>query len=295
MENNNPIREYFINNIALFVGILLVLIIFAIARTPYFNPCCEETSTCPECPNCPGNGGSDNCVPDDTKIIISLEDLSISCSNEQDCFIAYENKFDIIAHPDAYGTLASQRLEDPAFIGYKVCDGPNPGWNCNEPPDAFNNSPLPDPKGDHVFVSLRNINSSLRANILDIEEDSDILLEYNTCSDKAGDPKDGKFLNICLLDVGETFETLFLKYTDIVNCDRDFLLCTQPQIIQTCPDDAMVLEDWINDNSIKRFTVWVQHGLDNYYITILKTDEENKVFRIAYSNPAYLSGKFIFN
>ena len=154
MENSNPIRDYFINNIGLFVGILLVLIIFAIARLDYFNSCCENGTVncpeCPTCPTCPGQGGVDDCVPDNTKVIISLDDLSIDCSDDQDCFTVYENKFDIIAHPDAYGTLAAQQLEDPAFIGYKVCDGPNPGWNCNEPPNDFNNAPLPDKQNGHV-------------------------------------------------------------------------------------------------------------------------------------------------
>ena len=45
----------------------------------------------------------------------------------------------------------------------------------------------------------------------------------------------------------------------------------------------------------QKFTAKVFQETEAIYFTLIKTADPSKVIRIAYKDPAYLEGKFIFN
>jgi len=215
-----------------------------------------------------------DCAANDTKIHISLADLRIACEGGADCFARYEDKMGIISH---LKEEPNQAKVDPAYLGYFLNDGSVakfPGINCSEPPPGGGGIVAPTtPAIDLLSSTGKNV-----------------YLEFSSCADQAGNPSDGKFIGITFLDLN--YEKTYEHYAGL-SCKSGYLNNKSAKLPLTCSTDGSEIK-WENELSAPKFTAKIAHGPSFMYVTIIKTPHTDKVIRIAYSNPAYLDGRFIF-
>ena len=144
MSDHKPFKEYWQKNQGFYYGVTLTILILLLAKFVFFEPCCpgEGNGTLPP------KKDDEECVPHNTKVLISLSELTVECEGGVDRFEKYSDKFDRISHPDEYnGPQGAMPLEqwdvaphndnDPAYLGFVLCDGTISGVKCNEPPDQF--------------------------------------------------------------------------------------------------------------------------------------------------------------
>jgi len=288
-------------NQGILYGVFLTLLILWIGKNFLYNPCCENTQVVdnpmfeqvkPGKPQ--GIVREDDplvarCPEEQESIIINLNDLTVTCESGRNCFERYDDKIGIISHQADYEPEIQGDL-DPAYLGYKLCDGNLPGINCNEPPplgggggggeDEFSHFP----SDSYDFKS----GSPIASDILSLTSNDPLLL-YNPCPQQSSN-----FITICVLDFD--FDAEKRAYLSDGDCSKDYLDCINDDLPLLCPNSPVDFATWEDGISADKFTVRTMHSdtkgnTSVIYVTLIKTNEDNKVFRIAYNNDAYLKGR----
>lgn len=307
MSEPTSFKDFLKKNQGILYGVVLTLAILTMGRYVLYSPagCCGEqkkderkseiidkSTVDNKLPPNSLTGGvrRPNCNGDTARIIISIDDLTVGCEDGVDCFQRYDNKIQIISHKEEYDD-GDQGAVDMAYLGYALCDGTVPGFSCNEPP----------PRGDQFGPSTSSGfdyegGNPFTGDLLAITN-NDPLLFYNPCLDRERDLENDPFITICLLEFD--YDSVRNYYLGGQQCTRDFFQCRDKVLPLECPGDHVGdLVTWEDNMNVARFTVKTVHsdergGRHTYYITILKTNNGNKIFRIAYNNPKYLENRIV--
>ncbi|MEO1214778.1 MAG: hypothetical protein AAFY45_14690, partial [Bacteroidota bacterium] len=272
---------------------IVIGITFGMSSCDFICSFCEDSTT------------SSSSIPENTRIILSLTDLSAECEGGVECLKIYPGKEDIIGHAG----LADQATSDPAYTGYEYCEGGSvPGSVCNEPPGGTGFTPA----SRVEFTSNFDQRSKLVADLNSINDVThlDDFMVFTSEEDEATHA-DG-FLTLCVLELSGTitdFEKLYEKYADL-SCSTKELRCMDLSESSIDHFECFSVEGSITEPegfgsgiSVDAFTMQIDHlnsvhvedgaETSTLYITILKTDISDKVFRISYSSPEKVRNRFL--
>lgn len=230
------------------------------------------------------------------KILISLKDLSVSCTSSSDSLYVFDQRDTIIGHLDL---MPNQAEVDPIFSTFKHCfKGVDPGSTCNEPP------PLGGSGSQWNSYSFKTNNKAEEASIFSItdEEDENYLLVFK---DNSFTTSSDSFFTISLIDLPNEmdYESLYSYYSQndlsgecsFYNLGCDFDLPFE------CKDFSL-----LGDSDFEtplgpeaKFVIDVSHNVppdvdSNFKIVVMKTNDPNKVFRIAFRPISLIKDLLIF-